>query len=121
MIQSYGKDPMKCVSCGHYADDADKGCDTCWYGDGDNPEIIHYVDKDDLYHDQHYQGDVQPIELMQAHMSKEEFCGFLRGNVIKYACRIGKKDDPLKELDKLLRYGSWLKEALQGKKINPRI
>ena len=34
-------------------------------------------------YDEHYKGAVQPIELMRAQMSKEEFMGFLRGNIIK--------------------------------------
>ena len=42
-------------------------------------------------YDDHYQGDVEPIELMQAQMTREAFMGFLRGNIIKYASRFGKK------------------------------
>lgn len=30
---------------------------------------------------------VQPWDAMQSCMSEEEFCGFLRGNVIKYMMR----------------------------------
>lgn len=71
--------------------------------------------------DEHYQGDVQPIELMQSAMSKEAFMGFLRGNIIKYACRLGKKDDVAKETTKILRYAQWLHEVAQGKKIDPRV
>ena len=44
-------------------------------------------------YDDHYQGDVEPIELMQAQMTREAFMGFLRGNIIKYASRFGKKDN----------------------------
>ena len=42
-------------------------------------------------YDDHYQGAVEPIELMQAQMTQEAFMGFLRGNIIKYASRFGKK------------------------------
>jgi hypothetical protein len=40
----------------------------------------HYVDKT-----------VQPWDAMQAWMSHEEFCGFLRGNSIKYLARYKEK------------------------------
>ena len=40
----------------------------------------HYVDKT-----------VQPWDAMQAWMSHEEFCGFLRGNAIKYLARCNEK------------------------------
>lgn len=79
------------------------------------------ADKVPEHYDKHYQGDVQPIELMQSAMSTEAFMGFLRGNIIKYACRLGKKDGLEKETSKILRYAQWLHEAAQGKKIDPRV
>ena len=73
------------------------------------------------HYDAHYQGDVQPIELMQSAMSAEAFMGFLRGNIIKYACRLGKKDDVAKETTKILRYAEWLDKVTKGEKVNPRV
>ena len=73
------------------------------------------------HYDAHYQGDVQPIELMQSAMSAEAFMGFLRGNIIKYACRLGKKDDVAKETTKILRYAEWLDKVAKGEKVNPRV
>lgn len=67
--------------------------------------------------DDHYDGDVEPIELMEAQMNKDEFIGFLKGNIIKYASRLGKKDDPVKEADKIITYAEWLKEFLTDGKI----
>ena len=67
----------------------------------------------------HYDGSIQPIELMQAQMSKEEFIGFLKGNIIKYASRLGKKDAPQKEAKKIVQYAQWLLEVTEGKTINP--
>lgn len=71
------------------------------------------------HYDNHYQGDVQPIELMQAQMTPEAFMGFLRGNIIKYACRAGKKDVLPKETTKILRYAEWLHKVSKGEKVNP--
>ena len=79
------------------------------------------ADKVPEHYDEHYQGDVQPIELMQSAMSTEAFVGFLRGNIIKYACRLGKKDDVAKETTKILRYAEWLDKVAKGEKVNPRV
>lgn len=95
----------------------------------DNPYIMTLAegtlspvnDKVPEHYDEHYQGDVQPIELMQSAMSTEAFMGFLRGNIIKYACRLGKKDDVAKETTKILRYAEWLDKVAKGEKVNPRV
>jgi hypothetical protein len=36
--------------------------------------------------------DMQPWEVMEAVLTPEEFIGFLKGNVIKYSMRAGRKD-----------------------------
>ena len=49
---------------------------------------------------------VQPWEVMQSVMTHEEFVGFLKGNVIKYSMRQGKKegsDDAAKALHYLAK------------------
>lgn len=35
---------------------------------------------------------IQPWAVMEAVMTREEFIGFLKGNVIKYSMRSGRKD-----------------------------
>lgn len=41
---------------------------------------------------EHYQSmPVEPWEVMQSTLTYEEFRGFLKGNIIKYAMRAGKK------------------------------
>lgn len=35
---------------------------------------------------------VQPWEVMEAVLTRQEFIGFLRGNVIKYSMRAGRKE-----------------------------
>ena len=70
-------------------------------------------------YDDHYQGDVEPIELIQAQMTPEAFMGFLRGNIIKYASRCGKKDDVTKETYEIFKYAEWLHRATLGQKVNP--
>ena len=72
-------------------------------------------------YDDHYQGAVEPIELMQAQMTQEAFMGFLRGNIIKYASRFGKKDNEstIKEATKIRVYATWLETTAKGDVVNP--
>lgn len=68
----------------------------------------------------HYQvGSKQPIEIMQEVMTPEEFRGYLRGNIIKYALRLGHKDEVSKEAQKIQQYSEWLVKALTGETIDP--
>lgn len=74
-----------------------------------------------LNYDEHYADTAhQPIEVMQANMTRDEFVGFLKGNIIKYICRLGKKDEPEKEAAKIRRYAEWLEQAVNGQTIDPR-
>ena len=63
---------------------------------------------------------VQPVELMQAIMTHEEWRGYLKGNIIKYAMRQGHKEGEAREKDreKMEQYTAWLHEFNQtGKTI----
>ena len=55
----------------------------------------------------------------QGLMSKEQYIGFLKGNVIKYTVRAGKKDDPLMDIFKAIDYLHYLHKALTEDKVNP--
>lgn len=59
----------------------------------------------------HYMGAVQPIELMLNALTREEFIGFLKGNMIKYAFRAGRKAGEAegKDRNKYLTYAEWLR------------
>jgi len=58
---------------------------------------------------QHYKDmGIQPWAVMEAVLTPEEFRGFLRGNVIKYAMRQGKKDSD--DANKARHYIAKLKE-----------
>ena len=52
---------------------------------------------------------VEPWVVMQAVLTPEEFRGYLKGNVIKYSMRQGKKADS-DDADKALHYIDKLKE-----------
>lgn len=69
----------------------------------------------------HYQIlEQQPIEIMQRLMTDEAFLGFCHGNVIKYALRCGHKDDPVKEMEKVMQYADWYVRAARGETIDPK-
>lgn len=69
-------------------------------------EVNKRLDKEDV--SSHYKGDVEPIELMTAQFSPEAYMGFVRGNIIKYATRFGKKDTKLHEAKKIYEYAKYL-------------
>ena len=52
---------------------------------------------------------IQPWAVMEAVLTREEFIGFLKGNIIKYSLRHGRKDSP--DADKALHYMQKLKET----------
>jgi hypothetical protein len=55
---------------------------------------------------------VQPWTVMEALLTREEFIGYLKGNLIKYGMRQGKKDSP--DADKWHHYNMKLKEIQDG-------
>ena len=54
---------------------------------------------------------VQPWTVMEAVLTHDEFVGFLRGNIIKYSMRQGRKQDS-DDLGKLKHYIAKLNEVL---------
>jgi hypothetical protein len=55
---------------------------------------------------------VQPWHVMQAVLTHEEFLGYLKGNIIKYSMRQGKKDSP--DAEKCKHYMQKLEEIKSG-------
>lgn len=81
----------------------------------------------DKFYDAHYaaMAGLEPIELMQLVMSRDEFIGFLKGNIIKYTLRAGHKQGEAAEKDiaKANRYKQWLMKVLYFNEeviINPK-
>ena len=57
---------------------------------------------------------IQPWDAMQAWMSREEFAGYLRGNVIKYMARCNDKGG-IEDVQKARHYIDKLIEVLEQK------
>jgi hypothetical protein len=67
----------------------------------------------DTINPEHYKsGGIETIEYIRAKMSKEEFYGYIKGNVMKYVSRVDKKSDKL--LDKIddLKKAQWYLERM---------
>ena len=63
---------------------------------------------------QHYKTmPVQPWDVMESVLSREEFVGFLKGNIIKYSMRAGRKEGS-DDANKARHYMMKLREV-QGK------
>ena len=70
------------------------------------------MDRDSVDHPAHYGGKDNPheaIKCIQAHLSVEEFRGFLKGNALKYLMREGRKENGKLDLEKAAVYLEWLK------------
>lgn len=55
---------------------------------------------------------IQPWEVMESILTREEFIGFLKGNVIKYSMRQGRKGDAEVDAEKARHYARKLREVL---------
>lgn len=55
---------------------------------------------------------IQPWEVMEAVLTRDEFIGFLKGNIIKYAIRDGRKAGANDDGEKALHYKAKLKEII---------
>ncbi len=56
--------------------------------------------------------DIEPWDIMQADFTREEFIGFLKGNIIKYCLR--KKGSDLQDFEKIEHYAKKLQEILKN-------
>jgi hypothetical protein len=70
---------------------------------------------DDVNHPDHYMvGGIETIDILKAKMTKEQFLGFLRGNIIKYLTRMENKGDTIKDLKKAQWYLERLITEMEG-------
>ena len=62
----------------------------------------------------HYAGtdNVDVIEFTRQQFTNDEWVAAMKFNIIKYATRLGRKDDMNKEIDKIIDYAQRLKEGL---------
>ncbi len=74
---------------------------------------------DQVNHPPHYTaGEIECIDAIEASMSKEAFCGYLKGNILKYHWRYEKKADPIQDLEKANWYLKKLIDTLKDVDIH---
>lgn len=61
--------------------------------------------------------DVEVLDIIKSVLTKEQFEGFLHGNVIKYTLRTNKKNG-VEDLEKAHKYLGWLIDSKNGLKLN---
>ena len=71
-----------------------------------NPNSKHY----ELWHD------LEAIDVIKTLLNEDEYVGFLKGNILKYQLRLGKKDNVEKEIEKIKDYQNELNMILIGDK-----
>jgi hypothetical protein len=68
---------------------------------------------DMVNHPPHYKaGGIETIDFIQAKLTREEYIGYLKGNALKYASRIGKKGAPDIDAGKMAWYATKLRDVL---------
>lgn len=84
--------------------------DRWWFSDAMLEDPVDEVDNciaenDPVNHPSHYaSGGIECIEAMKASMTPEAFCGYLKGNAMKYLWRYEKKIAPIEDLKKAIWY-----------------
>ena len=70
---------------------------------------------DMVNHPPHYKvGGIETIQFIKAKLTKEEYIGYLRGNVLKYASRLGAKDNAPEDAGKMAWYAKQLEQSMKG-------
>lgn len=67
----------------------------------------------------HYElwSDFEAIDVLKNCLNLEEYVGFLKGNILKYQLRLGKKDDVSKEIEKIKDYQNELNFILKESNV----
>lgn len=62
----------------------------------------------------HYElwNDFEAIDVIKTILNEDEYIGFLKGNILKYQLRLGKKDNVEKEMEKIRDYQNELNMIL---------
>ena len=74
---------------------------------------------DSVDHPKHYTlGSIECIDAIKESMTFDSFCGYLKGNILKYLWRYQNKDNPIQDLKKAQWYLTKLIEVMELKEID---
>lgn len=83
----------------------------------DNSLKITVLTPAEVIKEQHYQSHTENgidlIDFWHMQMTDEEFQGAMKSQISKYAIRLGRKDDKVKELNKIIDYAERYRNYLQ--------
>lgn len=107
------------IECHYKSYDSKKGIIYDEYNIGNivilGDETFEFIFKEDdietKNNKQYTQLGIEPWDIMQADFTREEFIGFLKGNIIKYCLR--KKGSDLQDFEKIEHYARKLQEVLK--------
>lgn len=78
---------------------------------------IRVIEKSENIKQQHYQSNtddgIDLIDFWHMQMSPEEFRGAIKSNLMRYSTRLGRKDEEIAELNKIIDYAERYREKLQ--------
>lgn len=76
------------------------------YNPSEEAIVESFTEKELVNHPKHYGGDTtyECIKVLKNWLPEEQYKGFLRGNTLKYLCRVGNKDETVQELKKAKWY-----------------
>lgn len=70
---------------------------------------------------EHYRtGGIECIHAMREALGDEQFIGYLRGTLMRYNWRLGKKDEAGVEAEKMAVYTGWLTDVLAKRPLQRR-
>ncbi|MDU9371568.1 DUF3310 domain-containing protein [Staphylococcus ureilyticus] len=83
----------------------------------DDKYKIRVIEKAENVKQQHYQSNtddgIDLIDFWHMQMSPEEFRGAIKSNLMRYSTRLGRKDEEIAELNKIIDYAKRYREKLQ--------
>ena len=122
-----------CPECGQIIEDGDTVVRDhdgtyhhydCWSDGGCEPPGLKPHDyqgepvNDEHHLPAHYKKSIETIDAIRSWLGDVAFVQYCRGQVIRYASRLGDKDESVKEARKLEVYARWLRETLEGKGLS---
>jgi hypothetical protein len=78
---------------------------------------------DNVSSPKHYTvGGIEVIDIIEAKLTKEEYIGYLKGNIIKYTLRSSFKGNLVQDMEKADVYKNWLLQQVveEDDEIDPK-
>ena len=67
----------------------------------------------------YYDIGIETIKIIKAKLTKEQFKGYLLGNLIKYPCRLNFKGQSERDAEKIRFYSGMLEDEMEDKRKQP--